>query len=49
VGIAIVYWAASALSGALGGVGQLPAVLAAWSPNTVFFFLGAYFFLKIRT
>jgi LPS export ABC transporter permease LptG len=49
VGIAIVYWAASALSEALGGVGQLPAVLAAWSPNTVFVFLGAYFFLKIRT
>ena len=49
VGIAIVYWAASALSEALGGVGQLPAVLAAWSPNMVFVFLGAYFFLKIRT
>ncbi|MFZ0821235.1 MAG: LPS export ABC transporter permease LptF [Candidatus Acidiferrales bacterium] len=49
VGIAIVYWAASALSEALGGVGQLPAVLAAWSPNVVFVFLGAYFFLKIRT
>ncbi len=49
VGIAIVYWAASALSEALGGVGQLPALMAAWSPNTVFTFLGAYFFLKIRT
>jgi LPS export ABC transporter permease LptG/LPS export ABC transporter permease LptF len=49
LGIAIIYWAAAALSEALGGVGQLPAVLAAWSPNTVFVFLGAYFFLKIRT
>ncbi len=49
LGIAIIYWAAAALSEALGGVGQLPAVLAAWSPNTVFAFLGAYFFLKIRT
>jgi LPS export ABC transporter permease LptG/LPS export ABC transporter permease LptF len=49
VGIAIAYWAASALSEALGNVGQLPAMLAAWSPNTVFVFLGAYFFLKIRT
>jgi LPS export ABC transporter permease LptG/LPS export ABC transporter permease LptF len=49
LGIAIVYWAAAALSEALGGVGQLPAVLAAWSPNTIFVFLGAYFFLKIRT
>ncbi|HEV3220582.1 MAG TPA: LptF/LptG family permease [Candidatus Acidoferrales bacterium] len=49
VGIAIVYWAASALSEALGGVGQLPATMAAWSPNAIFTFLGAYFFLKIRT
>jgi lipopolysaccharide export LptBFGC system permease protein LptF len=49
VGIAITYWAAAALSEALGGVGELPALLAAWSPNTIFTFLGAYFFLKMRT
>ena len=49
VGIAIVYWAASALTEAMGAVGQLPPVLAAWAPDTVFGFLGLYFFLKMPT
>jgi len=49
VGIAIVYWAASALTEAMGAVGQLPALLAAWAPDTVFGFLGLYFFLKMPT
>jgi LPS export ABC transporter permease LptF/LPS export ABC transporter permease LptG len=49
VGIAIVYWAASALTEAMGAVGQLPPLLAAWAPNTVFGFLGLYFFLKMPT
>jgi len=49
VGVAIVYWASAALFEALGGVGGLPALLAAWSPNTIFVFLGSYFFLKMRT
>ena len=49
VGIAIVYWAASALTEAMGAVGQLPPLLAAWAPDTVFAFLGIYFFLKMPT
>jgi LPS export ABC transporter permease LptG/LPS export ABC transporter permease LptF len=49
VGIAIVYWAASALTEAMGAVGQLPPILAAWAPDTVFGFLGLYFFLKMPT
>ena len=49
VGIAIVYWAASALTEAMGSVGQLPPLLAAWAPDTVFGFLGLYFFLKMPT
>jgi LPS export ABC transporter permease LptF/LPS export ABC transporter permease LptG len=49
VGIAIVYWAASALTEAMGAVGQLPVLLAAWAPDTVFGFLGLYFFLKMPT
>ncbi len=49
VGIAIVYWAASALTEAMGAVGQLPPLLAAWAPDTVFAFLGLYFFLKMPT
>jgi len=49
VGIAIVYWATSALFEALGAVGQLPPFLAAWSPDAIFAFVGAYFFLKMPT
>jgi LPS export ABC transporter permease LptF/LPS export ABC transporter permease LptG len=49
VGIAIVYWAASALTEAMGAVGQLPPLLAAWAPDTVFGFVGMYFFLKMPT
>ena len=49
VGIAIVYWAASALTEAMGAVGQLPPFLAGWAPDTIFGFLGLYFFLKMPT
>jgi len=49
VGIAIVYWAASALTEAMGAVGQLPPVIAGWSPDVIFGFLGLYFFLKMPT
>jgi len=49
VGIAIVYWAASALAEAMGAVGQLPPLLAGWAPDTIFGFLGLYFFLKMPT
>jgi lipopolysaccharide export system permease protein len=48
-GIAIVYWAASALTEAMGAVGQLPPLLAAWAPDAVFGFLGLYFILKMPT
>ncbi len=49
VGIAIVYWAASALTEAMGSVGQLPPLLAGWASDTIFGFLGLYFFLKMPT
>jgi len=49
VGLAIVYWATAALFEAMGGVGQLPAILSAWSPDFIFFFFGLYFFLKMPT
>ena len=49
VAIAIVYWAASALTEAMGAVGQLPPLLAAWAPDTIFGLLGLYFFLKMPT
>lgn len=49
VGIGIAYWIMSRLLEALGGVGQLPPLLAGWSPDIVFFFLGMYFFFKMPT
>jgi LPS export ABC transporter permease LptF/LPS export ABC transporter permease LptG len=49
VGIGIAYWAVSALLEAMGGIGQLPPMLAGWSPDIIFFFLGLYFFLKMPT
>ncbi len=38
-----------ALGVGMGGVGQLPPLLAGWSPDIVFFFLGLYFFFKMPT
>jgi len=49
VAIGIVYWTAARLLEAMGGVGQLPPFLAAWSTDITFFFLGLYFFFKIPT
>src|SRR6202453_1981807 len=49
VGVAIVYWATAALFEAMGSVGQLPPLLAAWAPDAIFGFLGGYFFLKMPT
>jgi len=49
VAIAVAYWAIAALLEAMGGVGQLPPLLAAWSPDIIFFFLGLYFFFKMPT
>jgi len=49
VAIGIFYWAVAALFEAMGGIGQLPPILAAWSPDLIFFFLGLYFFFKMPT
>ncbi|OLE11645.1 MAG: hypothetical protein AUG89_09320, partial [Acidobacteria bacterium 13_1_20CM_4_56_7] len=47
VSIGILYWLGAELLGAMGGVGQLPPLLAGWSPDIVFFFFGLYFFFKM--
>jgi lipopolysaccharide export system permease protein len=47
VGIGIVYWSAAALFQAMGTVGQLPAVLAGWAPDAIFFLVGLYLYLKM--
>ena len=49
VGIGIVYWLGAELLAAMGGVGQLPPLLAGWSPDIVFFFAGLYFVFKMPT
>ena len=49
VGIAIVYWAMSALLEAMGAVGQLPPLMAGWAPDAIFAFVGLHFFLKMST
>jgi lipopolysaccharide export LptBFGC system permease protein LptF len=49
VGIGIAYWAIAALTEAMGGIGQLPPFLAAWSPDLIFSFLALYFFFKMPT
>jgi len=47
--IGIVYIAVSRLLEAMGGVGQLPPLMAGWSPDLIFFFVGMYFYLKMPT
>jgi LPS export ABC transporter permease LptF/LPS export ABC transporter permease LptG len=49
IAIGIVYWLGAELLAAMGGVGQLPTLLAGWSPDIVFSFLGLYFFFKMPT
>ncbi len=44
-----IYWTAAALLEALGAVGQLPPMMAAWAPDAAFFFVALYFFLKMPT
>ena len=47
--IGIIYWLGAELLAAMGGIGQLPPLLAGWSPDIIFFFLGLYFFFKMPT
>jgi LPS export ABC transporter permease LptF/LPS export ABC transporter permease LptG len=49
IAIGILYWMGAELLTAMGNVGQLPPLLAGWSPDIVFFFLGLYFFFKMPT
>lgn len=49
VAISVIYWSMARLFEAMGAVGQLPPLLAGWSPDAIFFFLGAYCFLKMPT
>ncbi|HUS06073.1 MAG TPA: LptF/LptG family permease [Bryobacteraceae bacterium] len=48
-GIAIAYFSVSQLFEQIGNVNQLPAVLAAWSPDAVFSLAGLYLLARMRT
>jgi len=49
IGIAIVYWSTSSLFEEMGNLNQLPAAMAAWSPDILFGLAGAYLLLRIKT
>lgn len=49
IAIAIVYWSVSSLFEAMGNLGQLPAAVAAWSPDVLFAVGGVYALLRVRT
>jgi lipopolysaccharide export LptBFGC system permease protein LptF len=49
LGIAVAYWSVGQLFEQIGNVNQLPAVLAAWSPDALFSLAGMYLLTRLRT
>jgi len=49
LGIAVAYWGIGQLFEQIGNVNQLPAALAAWSPDLVFSLAGTYLLTRLRT
>jgi LPS export ABC transporter permease LptG len=47
--MAITYWVAMSVFGALGAAGAMPAFLAAWAPNLLFGAAAAFMALTVRT
>jgi LPS export ABC transporter permease LptG/LPS export ABC transporter permease LptF len=48
-GIAIAYWTLGTLFEQIGDLNQLPAVMAAWSPDVIFSLAGLYFMARMKT
>ncbi|MBV9084320.1 MAG: LptF/LptG family permease, partial [Acidobacteriaceae bacterium] len=48
-GIAIAYWTVGTVFEQVGDLNQLPAAMAAWSPDLVFSFTGLYLMSRMRT
>ncbi len=48
-GIAIAYWVLNNLFEQVGDLNQLPAVMAAWSPDALFSLAGLWFIARMRT
>jgi lipopolysaccharide export LptBFGC system permease protein LptF len=49
IGIGVIYWTIAALFEDMGNLSQLPPVIAAWSPDLVFGFIGGYLILRTPT
>jgi LPS export ABC transporter permease LptG len=47
--IAIFYWTIGTIFEQFGDLNQLPAAMAAWSPDVIFFLGGLYFMLRMKT
>jgi LPS export ABC transporter permease LptF/LPS export ABC transporter permease LptG len=47
--LALIYWTALSIFGALGSGGWMSPVLAAWAPNIIFASAAAYLILTVRT
>jgi len=48
-GIAVAYWAVNKLFEQVGNLNQLPAAVAAWSPDAIFALAGIYLMSRMRT
>ncbi len=48
-GIAIAYWTIGTLFQQIGDLNQLPAAMAAWSPDILFSLAGLYFMARMKT
>lgn len=49
ISLAIMYWTAQSVFGAMGSAGLFPPLLAAWAPNILFGSAAAYMLLTVRT
>lgn len=49
ISLAIVYWTAQSVFGAMGAAGLFPPLLAAWAPNILFGAAAGYMLLTVRT
>ncbi len=49
LGIAIAYWTVGTLFEQIGDLNQLPAVMAAWSPDIIFSLAGLYLMARMKT
>jgi len=47
--LAMIYWAATQVFGAIGSGGLIMPLLAAWAPNLLFGASAAYLLLTVRT